>query len=83
MRHNWIGDVELIPENGLYKVDNSGRIVIPSYMRKKFNIKNGDQMEYYTAFADNSWFLCVRLDPEIKDERIAEEIAAMENDNGN
>ena len=28
-----INDVELVPERTTYKVDASGRIIIPSYMR--------------------------------------------------
>lgn len=31
-----IENVELVPERGSYKVDGSGRIIIPSYMRNKF-----------------------------------------------
>ncbi len=31
-----IQDVELVPEHGSYKVDGSGRIIIPAYMRNKF-----------------------------------------------
>ena len=37
-------------------------MVIPSHLRNKFRIESGDQMEYYTTFADNSWFLCIKLD---------------------
>ena len=31
-----IENVELVPEHGQYKVDGSGRIIIPAYMRNKF-----------------------------------------------
>lgn len=58
----WINGVQMIPENMTYKVDASGRIIIPAHLRNKFKIKQGDEMEYYTSFVDNSWFLCVRLD---------------------
>lgn len=60
----WINDVQLIPENMNYKVDGSGRIIIPAHLRNKFQIEIGDRVEYFTAFIDNSWFLCVRLDKE-------------------
>lgn len=53
-----IENVELIPERGSYKVDGSGRIIIPAYMRNKFQINNGDFMEYYTAYVDGKWFMC-------------------------
>lgn len=53
-----IEGVELVPERGNYKVDASGRIIIPSYMRNKFEINFGDFMEYYTAYVDGKWFLC-------------------------
>lgn len=53
-----IENVELVPEHGYYKVDGSGRIIIPAYMRNKFQINNGDFMEYYTAYVDGKWFMC-------------------------
>ena len=53
-----IEGVELVPERGNYKVDASGRIIIPSYMRNKFEVGPGDYMEYYTAYVDGKWFLC-------------------------
>jgi AbrB family looped-hinge helix DNA binding protein len=65
----------LIPENNSYKVDGSGRVVIPSYLRSKFRIEAGDQLEYFTSFIDDSWFLCVRLDAKTQIERA---MAAME-----
>lgn len=52
---------ELIPENMTYKVDASGRIIIPSYMRAKFEIDLGDWMDYYTTKIDGKYFLCVCL----------------------
>ena len=47
-----INDVELVPERSAYKVDASGRIIIPSYMRTKFGVEAGDYMDYYTAYVD-------------------------------
>ena len=64
----WINNVQLIPENSSYKVDSSGRIIIPAHLRSKFKIEVGDMMEYYTTFVDNSWFLCVRLDQKLTEE---------------
>ena len=55
-----INDVELIPEQSVYKVDASGRIILPSYMRKKFGVDVGDYMDYYTAYVDGEWFLCAK-----------------------
>lgn len=55
-----INDVELVPERTTYKVDASGRIIIPSYMRQKFQIEIGDMMDYYTAYVDGEWFLCCK-----------------------
>ena len=74
-QNEWIKGALLIPENNTYKVDGSGRIVIPSYLRSKFRIEAGDQIEYFTSYIDNSWFLCVRLDAKTQIER---SIAAME-----
>ena len=58
-KSSWIQGAELIPENKPYMVDTSGRIVIPSHLRAKFNISIGDDMDYYTTFIDNKWFMCV------------------------
>ena len=46
-QNEWIKGALLIPENNSYKVDGSGRIVIPSYLRSKFRIEAGDQLEYF------------------------------------
>lgn len=65
-----INGVELVPERSNYKVDASGRIIIPAYMRTKFNIDVGDYMDYYTAYVDGDWFLCAKkhiLTPEEKE----------------
>jgi len=81
-QNEWIKGALLIPENNSYKVDGSGRIVIPSYLRSKFRIEAGDQLEYFTSFIDDSWFLCVRLDAKTQAERaiaaIEEAAAALE-----
>lgn len=62
-----IENVELVPEHGQYKVDGSGRVIIPAYMRNKFNISNGDYMDYFTAYVDGEWFICVRKNVEMSD----------------
>ena len=81
-QNEWIKGALLIPENNTYKVDGSGRIVIPAYLRSKFRIETGDQIEYFTSFIDDSWFLCVRLDAKTQVERAMaareEAAAAME-----
>ena len=74
-QNEWIKGALLIPENNTYKVDGPVRIVIPAYLRSKFRIEAGDQIEYFTSFIDDSWFLCVRLDAKTKIERA---MAAME-----
>lgn len=70
---DWIKNVQLIPENQTYKVDSSGRVIIPAHLRSKFKIEVGDMMEYYTSFVDNSWFLCVRLDKKLTEEKAKNE----------
>lgn len=60
-----ITDVELVPEHGTYKVDGSGRIIIPAYMRNKFNIENSDVMDYFTAYVDGRWFMCCAKNDEL------------------
>lgn len=39
---DWINNALLIPENTTYKVDASGRIIVPSHLRNKFKIDIGD-----------------------------------------
>lgn len=41
-QNEWIKGALLVPENNTYKVDGSGRIVIPAYLRSKFRIEAGD-----------------------------------------
>ena len=62
-----IENVELVPEHGQYKVDGSGRVIIPAYMRNKFKINNGDYMDYFTAYVDGEWFICVRKNVEMSE----------------
>ena len=55
----WINNVMMIPEGKPYKVDSSSRIVVPAHLKAKFDIAPGDEMDCYTTFADNRWFICV------------------------
>jgi bifunctional DNA-binding transcriptional regulator/antitoxin component of YhaV-PrlF toxin-antitoxin module len=48
----------LVSENKAYKVDGSGRIIIPAHLKAKFGIENGDMMDYYTMKIDDRWYLC-------------------------
>ena len=61
---DWIENATLIPEGEGYKVDASGHIIIPSYMRNKFKIDIGDTVDFYTTFAGGKWFLCVTASPD-------------------
>ena len=56
---NWIKDAMLIPEGRPYKVDSSSRVVVPAHLRAKFGIEIGEELDYYTTFADNRWFICI------------------------
>ncbi len=78
---DWINGAQMIPENSSYKVDSSGRIIIPAHLRNKFQIETADMMEYYTAYVDNSWFLCVRLDKKLTEKMRAEEEAKKNEEN--
>lgn len=55
----WINNAQMIPEGKQYKVDSASRIAIPAYIRAKFGVQNGDEMDYYTTFVDGKWFMCV------------------------
>ena len=57
--NGWIKDAMLIPEGRPYKVDGSSRIIVPAHLRAKFGIELGDQMDFYTTFVDDKWFICV------------------------
>ena len=57
--NKWINNAQLIPEGRPYKVDSSSRIVVPAHLRDKFGIAIGDELDYYTTFVDNKWFICV------------------------
>ena len=59
-----IENVDLVPEHNSYKIDASGRIIIPAHMRNKFKVDSGDFMEYFTAYVDGDLFLCCRKDEE-------------------
>lgn len=61
MTNGWIEGAQLIPENKPYKVDGAGRIIVPSHLKNKFNIENGDYLDYYTTFIDGRWFMCVTM----------------------
>ena len=44
-------------------------------MRNKFQIENGDYMEYFTAYVDGDWFLCARKNEEYTEQKKQEEAA--------
>ena len=66
--NGWIKDAMLIPEGRPYKVDGSSRIIVPAHLRAKFGVELGDQMDYYTTFVDDKWFICVTKHIEEEDE---------------
>lgn len=49
--------MEMIDEKVSFKVDASGRVVIPASLRKKFEIMTGDKMECYTIEVDGKQFV--------------------------
>lgn len=57
-KKDWIKDAVLIPEYQSYKIDTSGRIIIPSNLRSKFQLEIGDEVNIYTCFAGDKWFIC-------------------------
>lgn len=48
-------------------VDDLGRFVIPSKLRKKLYIKAGDELPIYLHEADGEQYLCLRLPNMTKD----------------
>lgn len=53
-------ETELIPENSTYKVDASGRIIIPSHLRNRFGINQGDSVELFTMQINGEWYVCAK-----------------------
>ena len=53
--------INLTQENMTFKVDASGRVIIPKYLRSKFNIQPGDTVEYFTAQDfEGREYVCIR-----------------------
>ena len=69
---DWINGAQLIPEGKPYKVDSASRIVVPAHLRSKFKISIGDEMDYYTTFVDDRWFICVTKHVPEEDEVVNE-----------
>lgn len=72
--NGWIKDAMLIPEGRPYKVDGSSRIIVPAHLRAKFGVELGDQMDYYTTFVDDKWFICVTKHVEEEESKNEEDI---------
>ena len=72
--NGWIKDAMLIPEGRPYKVDGSSRIIVPAHLRAKFGIELGDEMDYYTTFVDDKWFICVTKHVEEEESKNEEDI---------
>ena len=49
--------MELINENVSFKIDASGRVVIPASLRKRFGLEVGDKVRYYTVQIDGKWYI--------------------------
>ena len=59
--------INLTPENMTFKVDASGRVIIPKYLRAKFQINPGDAVEYFTAIdLEGREYVCIRKNEEDK-----------------
>lgn len=57
--------INLTQENMTFKVDASGRVIIPKYLRAKFNIQPGDAVEYFTAQdLEGREYVCIRRSEE-------------------
>ena len=62
--------IELVPENTFYKVDSSGRVIIPRHLRAKFGIEIGDMMDYFTTRVEGKYYLCMTLHKDDDSEEI-------------
>lgn len=52
--------MELNKENATRKIDSLGRVSIPKGMRDRLELKEGDEVEFYTLRADNGeMFVCM------------------------
>lgn len=49
--------MELIDEKVCFRVDASGRVVIPASLRKKYEIAQGDKMRCYTIEVDGKTYI--------------------------
>lgn len=54
-----INDTKMLKEDKSYKVDGSGRVIIPTHLRGRFGVDVGDMVDFYTACVDGKWVLCV------------------------
>lgn len=54
-------------ENASYKVDASGRVVIPAGLRKKYGIAAGDVVDYYVINDGKETYIAFKKKEEICD----------------
>ena len=45
------------PERKAYRVDGSGRVIIPAHLKGKFDVETGDYMDLFSANVDGKWYL--------------------------
>lgn len=50
---------KLTPENTSRKVDDLGRIVIPSSLRKRLSIRPNDELQFLMLECDNQNYICL------------------------
>ena len=50
---------KLTPENTSRKVDDLGRIVIPSSLRKRLSIRPNDDLQFLMLECDNQNYICL------------------------
>ena len=43
------------PERKSYRVDGSGRVIIPAHLKGKFDVQTGDYMDLFSANVDGKW----------------------------
>ena len=56
------------------KLDNTGRLIIPSQLRKELSIQDGETYDFYIHEFDGETYLCIKCDVQDLEVKRAKEL---------
>lgn len=67
----------MIKENAFRKIDSLGRVSIPKSLRARLEIKEGEEVEFFTMTEDGKQYICLSTEKQV-DPKYTNAVAVLE-----